>query len=464
MHTTLESLLRSSAQAAKDGRTAESWRIMHQYATQFWLEEPTEPLGEFYSLRAGAADCLGMADEAVHALQEMQSWAETHDPAVALIARAHLAYQSINGETQTVELPDAGAMLEELAQDLTEYANSEWDSTTAGKLVLASTTAYTVASNIEGAALAPQFAEFVRTFGTRAPSEADRQLWFAQEAWTQGQPEKARALAEEILQKFPDNAITRFEAYDMLAHFDLMECLANEDTYSESIAEHWETCAYIACELNAPLIALRRTELACRGFMACGKEERAYRLARTMLDEMEAAPISPAILELSAACAEAAYEIEDFSYALTLARGTAEWCEMNGDLDNAVQCYTVASLSSMYLGEPTVELQERRAAVLARLENYIAAAQAYFALAIDSNDIEYAHKGWDILRKDPAHPDYLWVVAEAHLTNATVFLNNRELEFTDKALDIAEDLVTALPDAEDLEVMLQELKQRRSEL
>ena len=482
MHNSLESLLHSSAQAARQGRTVDSWRIMHRYATEFWLEEPVDPLGEFYALRAAVADCLGMVDEAVGALQEMHAWGERHDPPVALIAQAHLAYQSLNNSDPllsdapggvTAPLPDAEMLLDQLATALESYLApfeaGEVDKRTAGQLVLAATTGYTVASNCPDAARAPRFANLVRTFGTRAPSEVDRQLWFAQEHWTNGRRAEARALAEQILQDFPDNVIARFEAYDMRAHFDLMESL--EDYQDRpGIARNWVACAEISLTMGAPLLALRRSELACRALMGEGKLAEAADLAARMRQAMEGAPISPALLDLTAVNAEAAFELGEFSEALRLAQGTAEWCELNGDIESAVQCYSIAALSCMQLGaddehavvsEQAIELQVRRAGLLARMNNHMTAAQAYLALALAADETHYLDTAWEILGKDPQHPDYLWVLAEARLTAAAVYVNQGDVASADREIALAEELIQSLPESEDLAAELEYLKQRR---
>ena len=469
MDTSLQSLLHSSAQAALSGHTATSWQIMHRYATEFWLDDPTEPLGEFYALRAGAADCLGMADEAVDALFEMQAWAEANDPPVALIARAHLAYQSLNNQDAPVGLtntvPPADQILNDLATDLESYAQlDKLDKKTSGRLVLAATTAYTVATNMPEAgqdnSMIDRCATLVRHFGTKAPSEADRQLWFAQDHWVNGRRDKARELALHIPEQHPEDVVARFEAYDMLAHFDLIESLEDFE-HRPGVARYWKACAEIALTLEAPLMALRRTELACRALMSEGKLEEAATLADRMRTAMEGAPMCPALLELTAIQAEAVFELGDFPEAIRLSQATAEWFELQGDIEEAAQCYTIAALSRIQMGEDAVDVQLRRAELLVQLENFMTAAQAYLALAFATDDEKYITDAWDALSQDPQHPDHLWLVAETHLTTAAVLVSTQQWLRADQAIKTAEELISSLPHAEDLVAELEDIKHRR---
>lgn len=379
---TLNELLQHSQEAAREGNIADSWRLMHQFATTFWLENTPRDieaplLGEYWSLRAGVADCLGMTDEAVESLHALKHWAQHHDPAVELIADAHLAYQTLNAEeTDQAVAPLLAALISALQKWEGPAQRAELDKTVMGKLTLAATIGYTVALNatsttadVDSRAHADQLGALVRTFGTTSATEADRLLWFAQAAWADEQREEARMHAELVAGM--DNPIAQFEAHDMLATFDMLEFLEDHEP-RESMTEHWLQCATIAHELGASLLAAHRTELACRGLLSretSDDDERAWRVAGAALDDLQGAPISPALLQLSAVVAEAAYNVGNVEVAMQHGVHAGEWYEMHQCFAEAARCYDIALHAHAELGMENPQLEERLESVLQQLGN-----------------------------------------------------------------------------------------------
>ena len=121
MAQTITSLLSESASASASGDTRRSWKLINDYAQHFWLVDeadiPTEQRGDFYAVRAAAADWMGLEDEAISALRNLLHWArEGNDHEAGLIAGSHLAYQSLNQSEHSVyPLPSAASLLADLA-------------------------------------------------------------------------------------------------------------------------------------------------------------------------------------------------------------------------------------------------------------------------------------------------------------------------------------------------------------
>ena len=120
MAQTLLSLLRDSRTAAQSGASAAtSWRLASDFARQYWLatpdEVPDELVGEFYSMRASAADHLGFADEAIAALRDLRAWARSN---VAARPRSQVPQggDGLVGKTQVIR--GAGPHAVELAHQL----------------------------------------------------------------------------------------------------------------------------------------------------------------------------------------------------------------------------------------------------------------------------------------------------------------------------------------------------------
>src|SRR5699024_10843845 len=195
MPLTLNALLADSAHDVAQGRTA--WRQMSEFARFHWLAtaENVSPelVGEFYFLRAAAADVMGMTDEAIAALCGLNAWADSRgDHALTLVGKAHLAFHAFNqDEPSWYPLGEPEDRLRALLEDFHAWRPTP-DSPSVGeeptirgesidrrdavKLANAATTAYSVAVNVSEQ-LAEVFAGLVRRFGTAYPTEADRKLW-----------------------------------------------------------------------------------------------------------------------------------------------------------------------------------------------------------------------------------------------------------------------------------------------
>ncbi|MBF4553768.1 hypothetical protein [Corynebacterium suicordis] len=279
MAQTITSLLTESASATAAGDTQRSWQLINDYAQHFWLvdeqEIPQELLGDYYSVRAAAADWLGLDDEAVQALFSLESWAkQSNNHEAALIARSHLAYLSLNRSSHPVfPLPPADQLLADIAERMNQWRphadsptvkddpNLTWqtaDPRQASMLTAAATTAHNVATNLlSGDAPVPSgsnempadsagsseprevqpalnseqiaklvefFATMVRRFGKNSSTQADKLLWFSQEHWAAGRLEQAKQMAREVLE-LTTQPVAQFEAHFMLGHFAMLENL-----------------------------------------------------------------------------------------------------------------------------------------------------------------------------------------------------------------------------------------------
>lgn len=419
MAQTLLSLLRDSRAAAQSGASAAtSWRLASDFARQYWLatpdEVPDELVGEFYSMRASAADHLGFADEAIAALRDLRAWARSNDDhALALEALALLAHQSLTLEERPAtlaELYSPREMLAQLAQGFADFRPAP-DSPTlteaphithrdlprsiAARLTSAATTGFAVATNLSGSAddadsdatafdFADTFAQLVRRFGSKPPSTADRQLWFAQEAWFRGRREEAFDRVTALIGRLEEDSllgggstdaqtVSLYEAHDMLAHFEMFHATESigDDSSLAAVADHWKECVRLAGKLGAEVIALQCAGLAAMALLGEGREGEAWELASAELAATEGCPLSPAILNLRYTLAEAALNCGLFEEALANARLVAEWSEFSADDERTIGGYSMALVAAAELGyaEIAAELDERRRAALERWES-----------------------------------------------------------------------------------------------
>ncbi|WP_293819537.1 hypothetical protein [uncultured Corynebacterium sp.] len=414
MAQTLLSLLRDSRAAAQSGASAAtSWRLASDFARQYWLatpdEVPDELVGEFYSMRASAADHLGLADEAIAALRDLRAWARSNDDhALALEALALLAHQSLTLEERPAtlaELHSPREMLAQLAQGFADF-RPDLDSPTlaeaphithrdlprsiAARLTSAATTGFAVATNLSGSFgdatafdFADTFAQLVRRFGSKPPSTADQQLWFAQEAWFRGRREEAFDRVTALIDRLEDDAllgggtdsqtVSLYEAHDMLAHFEMFRATESidDDASLASVADHWKECVRLAGKLGAEVIALQCAGLAAMALLGEGREGEAWELASAELAATEGCPLSPAVLNLRYTLAEAALNCGLFEEALANARLVAEWSEFSADDARTIGGYSMALVAAAELGyaEIAAELDQRRRAALERWES-----------------------------------------------------------------------------------------------
>lgn len=422
MAQTLLSLLRDSRTAAQSGASAAtSWRLASDFARQFWLatpdEVPDELVGEFYSMRASAADHLGFADEAIAALRDLRVWARSNDDhALALEALALLTHQSLTLQERPgtlAELHSPREMLAQLAQGFADFrpgpdsptlaeaphiTHRDLPRSLAARLTSAATTGFAVATNLSGSSddadggadndatafdFADTFAQLVRRFGSKPPSTADRQLWFAQEAWFRGRREEAYDRVTALIDWLEEDSllggstdaqiVSLYEAHDMLAHFEMFRATEStgEDSSLAAVADHWKECVRLAGKLNAEVITLQCAGLAAMALLGEGREGEAWELASAELAATEGCPLSPAILNLRYTLAEAALNCGLFEEALANARLVAEWSEFSADDERTIGGYSMALVAAAELGyaEIAAELDERRRAALERWES-----------------------------------------------------------------------------------------------
>ncbi|MBC2680876.1 hypothetical protein GSS87_00305 [Corynebacterium sp. 4HC-13] len=533
MAQTIDSLLRDSAAAAAAGDTRLSWELINNYAREFWLvdesEIPSDYRGEFYSVRAAAADWLGLSDEAVLALQALEKWTKSngkHD--VALVAAAHLAYQSLNQSEHTVyHLPEAAQLLSDIAERFSQWRPDNdsltiaedpkltWRSVSkqqATALTTAATTAHTVASNIAAdpsripsptknspgaesplhgpsqsqhraqdsvshhtpsdsgsrhtphaaidvSALRDFFRSMVHRFGRNPASSTEEMLWFAQEHWSCGRKDRARDIALDVL-RVAETVAPKYEAHFMLGHFAMLDLLdvAEKEQLSEhfdatpqhdaqrleeQVAVHWGECAELALAMGAPVMALERAELACRMLSSLGKEGETWSLASRMLDATEGIPICPALLNMRAMLAQAAFMAGLHQEAWDNARSIAEWSELTPDVQRTITCYTIATFAGLELGldEEVLTIQLRRAALYEQCGELISASHILQSVAVaESMEFEEAHslmsRAYELLDKAASHQyqsrhadeeTLVWNRAEWNLTMTHVVLNEREV-------------------------------------
>ena len=422
MAQTLLSLLRDSRTAAQSGASAAtSWRLASDFARQFWLatpdEVPDELVGEFYSMRASAADHLGFADEAIAALRDLRVWARSNDDhALALEALALLTHQSLTLQERPgtlAELHSPREMLAQLAQGFADFrpgpdsptlaeaphiTHRDLPRSLAARLTSAATTGFAVATNLSGSSddadggadndatafdFADTFAQLVRRFGSKPPSTADRQLWFAQEAWFRGRREEAYDRVTALIDWLEEDSllggstdaqiVSLYEAHDMLAHFEMFRATEStgEDSSLAAVADHWKECVRLAGKLNAEVITLQCAGLAAMALLGEGREGEAWELASAELAATEGCPLSPAILNLRYTLAEAALNCGLFDEALANARLVAEWSEFSADDERTIGGYSMALVAATELGYADIaaELDERRRAALERWES-----------------------------------------------------------------------------------------------
>lgn len=514
MAQTIESLLRESAAAAAAGDTRKSWELISSYATDFWLvdesEIPADLVGDFYPVRAAAADWLGLEDEAVAALQAMERWAkENNNHEVALVAAAHLAYQSLNQPDHAVFLlPDAASLLSQVAERFTQWRpdpdspsigedeSISWKSVTkrqAAALTTAAATAHTVATNLvsttplathsatASSTVAPPstassdrpaagiesttggdvdvpglvefFSSMVWRFGKNPANKMDELLWFAQDHWSQGRREQARETAAQVVE-IADKPAPKYEAHFMLGHFAMLEILDaaevaglldvptktiepdlnSDNSLDRQVAFHWSECAELAIVMGAPVMALERAELACRMLSSLGREGEAWSLASRMVTATEGIPVCPALLNIRAMLAQAAFVAGLHQEAWDNACPIAEWSEFTPDVQRTNACYTIATFAGLELGldEEVLHIQERRAALFEQAGEYINASQVLQSIAIAGNlEFEEAQdlmrRAWELLHREPEQETLLWNRAEWHLTMTNIVLTEEDV-------------------------------------
>lgn len=507
MAQTIESLLLDAAAATAVGDTRLNWSLINDYARYFWLvneqEIPDALRGDFYSVRAAAADWMGLQDEAIDALQHMELWAKEHDNhEAALVARAHLSYQAMNQtEYSVVRLSSPGAILAEVADRMSQwrpYPESPtleenplmtWENVSrrqAASLTAAAATAHTVATNLlafhpanvgaEGsvldakltpASVDPQqlvefFAAVVRRFGKNPASKTDELLWYAQEHWSAGRTAEARQTAYLVLE-LADKPAPLFEAHFMLGHFAMLdilkfaeqtsttpESLPDTDDLDRQVAEHWSKCAEIAIDMGAPVMALERAELACRTLSSLGQEGSAWSLASRMVEATTGIPVCPALLNIRAMLAQAAFVAGLHQEAWENAHAVAEWSEFTPDIQRTNTCYAIATFAGLKLGldDEVLTIQERRAALYEQAGEYINASQVLQSVAMSGNidyqeALQVMQKAWDLLERSntprsqsTAAPDeqflrslevHSWNTAEWHLTMANIVVTEEDV-------------------------------------
>ena len=413
MPLTLNALLADSAAAVAKGKTA--WSHMSEYARFHWLASSSEVeparRGDYFYLRAGAADMMGMTDEAVVALRELIHWAkESGDHATALIGAAHLSFHALNQDGPTVyPLRPAADLLKELAADFSVW-RPDADSPTiaespaingenvarsdAIKLATAATTAFSTAINVD-AKLAEHFAALVRRFGTASPSEADRKLWFAQQHWFSGDKELARTLALDVATDAGSALASRFDANDMLGHFALLE---DDDV---KVATYWGQCVQLAEEMRASVVAMRHAELTARVYYSEGQAGRAWQLASTTLKAIDGVPVGPIVLDLQEVVAQSALDTGLHREAWDTARALIHWSELTPHDARTSSAYAIATFAGLELGldEEVLDLHYRRSELLAESGKHAEAAESLQSLAfldVDAADA-YMTKAWELL-------------------------------------------------------------------
>ncbi|QFQ02188.1 hypothetical protein CUROG_04045 [Corynebacterium urogenitale] len=530
MALTIESLLRASASAAVAGDTRKSWELISSYATDFWLvdesEVPPELLGEFYPVRAAAADWLGLSDEAITALQSMERWAKEHDNhELALVAAAHLAYQSLNQPDHAVfPLPDASLMLADVAERFLQWRphpeaptigedeSLTWNTVSkrqAAALTTAAATAHTVASSInsappnntsptnaeatgiDAARLQEFFTQLVWRFGKNPANKMDELLWFAQNHWSSGRRTEARETALKVVE-LADTSAPRYEAHFMLGHFAMMALIdvaesvdagrslgdkseefapggetedpplghrtedptlgdGSEDWLENQVALHWSECAELAIAMGAPVMALERAELACRMLSSLGRDGEAWSLASRMVDATQGIPMCPALLNIRAMLAQAAFVAGLHQEAWDNACSIAEWSELTPDTDRTNTCYTIATFAGLELGleEEVMRIQQRRAALYEQVGEFSHASQVLQSIAVAvSIEFEEARalmeRAWSLLERDvegieekdsekageqaaAEQQNVLWNKAEWHLTMANIVPSDKDV-------------------------------------
>lgn len=455
MPLTLNALLADSAHDVAQGRTA--WRQMSEYARFHWLataeEVSPELVGEFYFLRAGAADVMGMTDEAIAALNDLIDWAAGRgDIAVGLVGKAHLAFHARNQDEPSVyPLGEPEDRLRQLLEDFHAWRPAP-DSPTVGeepsirgesidradavKLATAATTAYSAAVNVSEQ-LAEAFAGLVRRFGTAYPTEADRKLWYAQRHWFSGRKAQAYALAGEVLSSEDTSPVSRFDAHDMLGHFALLE--GNE----AELATHWARCVQLARAMDAPVIAMRHAELTARVYFSQDRAGDAWQLSHDMLTWVSGVPVGPVLLDLQEVIAQSAFENGLAAEAWDTARAVIHWSEMTPNDQRTASCYAIATFAGLQLGlnEEVFELQHRRAELLKAAGRLLDAAEVLQTLAYLDEDAAgtYLQRSWELLEASEEEGKD-WHVAEWLLTMAQFAEGGDAVEYARRATRAFEEL------------------------
>lgn len=455
MPLTLNALLADSAHDVAQGRTA--WRQMSEFARFHWLAtaENVSPelVGEFYFLRAGAADVMGMTDEAIAALGELNVWADSRgDNALTLVGKAHLAFHALNQDEPSVyPLGEPEDRLRALLEDFHAWRPTP-DSPTVGeeptirgesidrpdavKLATAATTAYSVAVNVSEQ-LAEVFAGLVRRFGTAYPTEADRLLWYAQRHWFSGRKQQAYALASEVLSSPDTTSVSRFDAHDMLGHFALLE--GDE----AGVAEHWARCVELARIMDAPVIAMRHAELTARVYFSQDRAGEAWQLSHDMVTWVDGVPVGPILLDLQEVIAQSAFENNLFEEAWDTARSVIHWSEMTPNDQRTASCYAIATFAGLRLGlaEEVFDLQHRRAELLKASGRLLDAAEVFQTLAYLDEDAAtaYLRRSWELIEASQEEGKE-WHVAEWLLTMAQFAEGEAAVDFARRATSAFEQL------------------------
>ncbi|RAV32634.1 hypothetical protein [Corynebacterium heidelbergense] len=388
----LTQLLTASRAAAERRDIIANHRSTSTFACHHWLAEPTdvpdELRGEFYHLRAAAAEHLAMDEEAVAALTELRHWArERNRHAIALVAQAQLAYHALDAadtgaHAPGYDLPTAPEALSQVAEGLTTFrpspdhppigsAGSATDRLVtpadAAALTAAATTAFTVATNLQNTDLAQLFATFVRRFGTVAPSAADRLLWNAQLAWAEGEHTLAANYATQALGHGPDSD---YEAHEMLATCAMLEITQDSDLTAPAATravEHWIKAVGAAMDMNAPIMGIKMAELAARVLYAAEDTGAAVRLTERVLGAVSGAPVSPALLNLAAVHAQSLLAEGEVGRAWEKSLAVASWSEFTPDVERTASALAVAAEAGTRLGgeveAQVLEVQRRRAEI-----------------------------------------------------------------------------------------------------
>lgn len=461
----LARLLRANQLAAATGNILSSWRILTNFATDFWLTSPADvvddQLGDYYSLAAAAADHLGLADEAIDSLRRLRDWAKTHDDhSTALVALAQLAQQALDGEASDLfSLSDPVELLKQFAAEFDDWRPHP-DSHTIGeepgitakqlsadhaaRLELAAMVAYTVASNLTEEpgipALREHFATQVRRFGRRPPTDADRRLWQAQDLWVAGQHAEARAIATALVEELSQgtNPVAEYEANDMLGTFDMFDASGTTDAAgslqqddhagSEAIADaegtkapadtvdqhlrnlhqRWSRCMDLALRHGVPVIALKRAVLVAQNLIGFGTSQdidAAATLTRKMLDQCAGVPMSPVVLDLIQISAEAALATGDYRFAYKQAYDALSWSEFTDDTDRTAALIRIAAEAAAHNGNTSAaaEMLHRRSEVHTQRREWQAASHALQQLAEYTSDPEPLAEARELLDRIDYH-------------------------------------------------------------
>ena len=308
MDLALEPLLRESARASAKNLTMRTWQLTNDFALRHWVTEteeataiaeqlPGELVGDYWMLRATAAENVGLVNDAAMAYAQLLELGEgTGKMATADIAWANLCFLQ-PGEEALAHLADR---LERwLGGSFRDVSNTD-----AALIASAAMLGYTAEVGTrapEGARL-DLYTRVAEAYGSNNPSESDRLLWRAQQLHASGDTEAATKLAGRViaLAEAAEDAVAQFEGHDMLGNLALMG--VNEP----EVAFHFASCFELVSQQGAPVVALQRAATASWAGFSAGQIEFAAQLATSALaacDQMPAGTVQPDLLTVLGNCA-----------------------------------------------------------------------------------------------------------------------------------------------------------------